>query len=243
MRWDPSFETECDRLVGDVCDAAGPRERRTRAWQALVGRIGPFVEAWSRKSPILRQAGLATADEARTVLVAVLERLAADDFANLRAYQARRPPPAGAADAIDTLARVCDDGEGTRFEAWLRTLTRYVERDQVRRRLGSGADHAKRSVTTEAEPLPTSGIAGERPPVTDALALAAVVSEVRAYMAAFPAEMRQALERWLDDAGFDEIATELALPDAGRARALVRAGQARLRERFRERVPALFGGA
>ena len=91
MRWDPSFETECDRLVGDVCDAAGPRERRTRAWQALVGRIGPFVEAWSRKSPILRQAGLAGLYAAPLALVRPDQ------------YVAWRGASADPADLIDTI--------------------------------------------------------------------------------------------------------------------------------------------
>jgi DNA-directed RNA polymerase specialized sigma24 family protein len=243
MRWDATFDAECDRLVAAVCDAGLAPDRRERAWQELMGRVGPHVEAWSRRSPILRQARLTGPDEARTVLVTVLERLADDDFANLRGYLARRPPPAGEGDLVDTIARVCDAaddaGGDTRLEAWLRTLTRYLERDHVRRRLGGGGGH-KRGVTTDAAPLPTSGIAGERPPVTDTLAMAKVVAEVRAYMATFPSTMRIALERWLDDTGFDDIARELALPDAGRARALVRAGQARLRERFRDRVPAMF---
>lgn len=245
MRWDAALEAACERFVEDVCNDTAARAVRERAWQALLGRIGPHVEAWSRRSPILRQARLDTPDDARAVLVAVFERLAADGFANLRLYRSRRPPPVGEGDVVDALARLGDGedaaaGDTTPLEAWLRTLTRYVERDHVRRRLGAGASHDKRGVTTDAAPLPTSGIAGERPPVTDTLAMAAVLAEVRAYIATFPDAMRQALERWLDDTGFDDIAAELALPDAARARALVRAAQARLRERFRERMPAMF---
>jgi hypothetical protein len=57
-----------------------------------------------------------------------------------------------------------------------------------------------------------------------------------------PESMRRAVELWMEDHGFDAIAEQLALPDAARARALVRAGHARLRDRFRDRLPALFGG-
>ncbi|MCA9677551.1 MAG: hypothetical protein H6708_21765 [Kofleriaceae bacterium] len=260
MRWDVATETACEALVAIVCDDGRAREAREQAWRELLARVAPAIESWSRRSPILRQAGLATPDDARAVLVAVLERLADDDFANLRRYLARRPPPPGQADAVDALARLVEDDGGrddpaaeeaadpmssTPLQAWLRTLVRYVERDQVRRRLGSGADRGKRSVTTDAAPFDTDAAAalGHRPPVTDALAIAAIVAEVRGYMATFPAPMREALELWLDETSFDEIAARLGLEDARRARALVRAGQARLRERFRDRMPAIFGEA
>ena len=250
MDWDLADEATCTRLVGEVCDDQAPRAARERAWHELLRRIGPVIEAWATRSPILRQARLANPDDARAVLTMALERLAADGFANLRRFQARRPAPAGDADQLDALGRLGDDeatddaraATATPLRAWLRTLTRYCERDQVRRRLGESEGHGKRGVTTDAAPLPTTGLPGARPPITDVLAMAALVAEVRAYMATFPDAMRAALERWLADADFDEIAAELALPDAARARALVRAGQARLRERFRERMPAMFGG-
>ncbi len=248
--WDATFDAACVCHVAALCDDAGSRAAREAAWHELLRRIGPEIEAWALRSPILRQARLTSADDARAVLVLVLERLSTDGFANLRLYQARRPAPVGAADEVDALARLRDDdelaaperfGAATPLRAWLRTLTRYVERDHARARLGTGEGRAKRGVTTDAAPLPTSGVAGERPPITDALTMAAVVAEVRAYMSTFPEAMRWALERWLADDDFDAIATALALPDAARARSLVRAGQARLRERFRDRMPAMFG--
>lgn len=253
MGWDLSFEADCVRHVTEVCDDAAPRAARERAWHKLLIAIGPTIEAWALRSPILRQARLTSPDDARAVLVMVLERLSADGFANLRLYLARRPAPAGVADEIDALARLGDRDDQpdpddaalgcTPLRAWLRTLTRYLERDHVRRRLGNNEARDKRGVTSDVAPLPTSGIAGERPPITDALTMAALVAEVRTYMATFPDAMRRALERWLADADFDEIAVELELADAARARALVRAGQARLRERFRDRMPAMFGDA
>jgi hypothetical protein len=52
--------------------------------------------------------------------------------------------------------------------------------------------------------------------------------------------MRTAVTMWLDDAEPAEIAKKLDLPDPAKAKALIRAGQARLRERFRGRSPVLF---
>jgi len=80
---------------------------------------------------------------------------------------------------------------------------------------------------------------GARPPMTDRLTMQKLVEEVQSYVATFPEDMRVALALWLDDLDHDEIAARLEL-DATRARALVRAGQARLRERFRGRSPLLF---
>ena len=247
--WDVTFDAACVCQVAVVCDDARSRTAREVAWHELLRRIGPEIETWAQRSPILRQARLTSTDDARAVLVLVLERLSTDGFANLRLYQSRRPVPAGDVDEVDALARLGDDDRAaadgcagaTPLRAWLRTLTRYVERDHARARLGAGERRDKRGVTTDAAPLPTSGVAGERPPITDALTMAAVVVEVRAYMDTFPEAMRRALERWLADDDFDAIAIALALPDAARARSLVRAGQARLRERFRDQMPAMFG--
>lgn len=52
-----------------------------------------------------------------------------------------------------------------------------------------------------------------------------------------PEAVRSALALWLDDLGFDEIARKLSLADADKARELVRAGQAQMREHFRGRAP------
>jgi hypothetical protein len=76
--------------------------------------------------------------------------------------------------------------------------------------------------------------------MTDRLTVARLVAEIEAHIATFPEDMQRAIALWLDDVPPADIAAELALPDVGRARALVRAGQARLRERFRGRSPLLF---
>ncbi|MCA9673638.1 MAG: hypothetical protein H6709_23460 [Kofleriaceae bacterium] len=245
--WTATFEDACRLLVERVCDRAADRGDRDRAWRDLLTRIGPRIEGWAATSPLLRQVGLAGEDEGRAVLVAVIERLAADDFANLRRFLEHRPAVAAATvDDLDRLARAAepDTAEDTRrtpLRAWLITLVKFAERDHVRARLGWG-EGDKRSVGTGADRLPTDGgDLGARPPVTDALTLARIAAELRAAMATFPAPMHDAIELWMTDVPFDEIATRLGLADAATARGLVRAGQARLRERFREQVPLLFG--
>src|SRR5262249_4723736 len=155
----------------------------------------------------------------------------------LKSFLARRPlARALAHDSADELARLshlCDepaeegtDEQGTPLRAWLITLLRYVERDHVRSRLGWGEGN-KRAVGTDAERLPSDGaLLGARPPITDALTVAKLAAEVQEAMTELPDGMRRALELWMDERGFVEIAAELALPDAARARALVRAAHA-----------------
>ena len=253
MDWDLAFEAECHGLVARVCDDQLPAKDRDRAWRGLLARIGPPIEAWAEKSRLLRRAGLGNPDDARAVLVAVLERLAAGDFENLRLYLARRPPaPSG--DDLDGLVRLADDRDedddepaptaanATPLRAWLITLLKFVERDHLRARLGWGSGN-KRDVNSNAARLGTDGHdLAARPPVTDALTAAKLLGEIRAVMATFPEAMRAAIELWMADEPFDRIAERLDLPDAAKARALVRAGHARLRERFRDQLPALVGG-
>lgn len=102
---------------------------------------------------------------------------------------------------------------------------------------------SKRDVGTDAQRLHDVSEQGERPPITDLVAVRRLIAEVQAYMSTFPVQMQEALQLWLEDHGFAEISTRLSLGDAAQARAIVRAGQARLRERFRGDWPALFGAA
>jgi hypothetical protein len=186
-------------------------------------------------------------------MVSVLERLAANDHANLRAFQKREARDAEETndkdelcEQLERLGRLEDDeppardGADAPAKAWLLRLVDYAARDHVRRRFGwgqAGDGPTKRDLHSDAMPLDTGAEVGVRPPMTDRLTVSKLVDEVRAYMASFPVAMQSALALWLDDRGFDEIAAELSLADAEKARALVRAGQARLRERFRGRAP------
>jgi DNA-directed RNA polymerase specialized sigma24 family protein len=248
--WDQAFDTELRALIGAVV-TAGDRS----AWRQIMLRIAPRLEAWARASRVLRRCRLASADDARTVMVDVLERLAADDHANLKRFVAHSPEPAG--DDDDLVAEVVrlgkldedepvprDESVGTPFRAWLLRLVDFTARDHVRRRLGwipaRPGEPTKRDLHTDAAPLDGSPEPAARPPMTDRLTMAKLVDEVRALLATFPVEMSAAVRLWLEDVDFADIATQLDLADAARARALVRSGQARLRERFRGRSPLLF---
>lgn len=325
-RWDPVFERGCQDLVAAI---AGSKDEpsRTRAWQALIARTGPFIEEWAASSAILRRCRLGGEDEARAILVAVLERMRQHDFHNLRSYLARQPAAApgdceeAAVEELARVARLCegddtgergDDARATPFRGWLLRLTHYAVRDHVRHRLGWGQtarlaygvepgrqpatdlagrlrgvdgialaiydepaamltveylsgsvrreaiqraieeagwtvvrDPAppptKRDVDTNAQRLDELPEPATRPPITDLLAVRRLITEVKAYMGTFPPPMCAALELWLEDHGFAEISSRLALGDADQARAIVRAGQARLRERFRGHWSSLFG--
>lgn len=329
-QWEPGDDRECHELVTAICGADGFASR-TRAWQTLITRVGPFIEDCATRSPLLRRCRLQGEDEPRTILVAVLERLRQHEFKNLRSYLARQVPrevtncETAVVDELARVARLVDDEEAhpvgrdslpTPFRGWLLQLTQYVIRDHVRHRLGWGktavveigveprdgshdagalvaaireldgivtadldvpctvltveylsgsvrataivhaideagwsvmrepaAPSSKRDLGTDAQRLHDVPEHGERPPITDLVAVRRLVADVQAYMATFPVQMREALELWLADHGFAEIAERLSLDDAERARAMVRAGQARLRERFRGNLPGLFGAA
>jgi hypothetical protein len=98
---------------------------------------------------------------------------------------------------------------------------------------------SKRDLVTGADRITAANEPSERPPITDALTLRRLLAEVAAFMETFPAPMREAVRMWLDDEPFEAIAAALGLDGAERGRALVRAGVARLRERFRAEWPIL----
>lgn len=248
--WDVAFETDAVALVERTVagDAA--------AWRDLLVAVAPRIEQWARGSRVLRRCRLDGEDDARAVMVDVLERLARDRHANLRAFLSRAaladPPDDLVADVVklgrleEELDPERDDTTSTPLRAWLLRLVDFAARDHVRHRLGWSADAdepTKRDLHTDAPRIDTGLEPAVRPPMTDRLTMAKLVAEVRALIDTFPADMQTALALWLDDASFAEIATRLLLPDAGRARALIRAGQARLRDRFRGRSPLLFNAA
>lgn len=256
--WTAAFEGEVSTLVQRLVDS---RDQQT--WRALMVKIAPRLEGWARGNRLLRRCRLAGDDDARAVMVAVLERLAANDYENLRAFLAHTEEPPPENDLVAEVIRLgkldADEGDvaevgavaplgvdldrGTPLRAWLLRLVDFTARDHVRRRLGWGArDGApnKRDLHSDAAPLDQHPELAARPPMTDRLTVSKLVAEVSEHIATFPVDMRTAVIMWLDDADPAEIATRLDLPDPGRAKALIRAGQARLRERFRGRSPVLF---
>ena len=322
MPWDVTVESEVHELVVVIC-GTGPAATRDAAWHALLTRISPAIERWAASNPALRRVGLTGEDEARTILVGVIDRIERGDFANLRSYLARQEPDLterADTDLVERLAKLADDGRreepaaegdlmiGTPLRGWLVTLTRFVSKEHILQRLGWRAvarwvavvDRApvpsllgelrelagvisveydaaacrlaiehrpaqlraaelerviarhgiaisvarqptKRDVASGADRLEVVPEVGERPPLSTLIGVRRALAEIRAHMEGFPLAMRQALDLWLDDTDFGEIATTLELASVADARALVRAGTARLRERFRGAWPELFG--
>ena len=133
------------------------------------------------------------------------------------------------------MSEPADDAEQTPFRAWLLTLVRFVVNDHVRSRLGwvSESGVTKRDLGSGADRLSSVPEPGGRPPITDWLTARQLLSEIDRATAAFPEPMRTALNLWVDDRTYGEIAAQLRLADAAAAEKLVRAAKARLRERFR----------
>jgi len=247
--WTADFERDVVALVERLAGTRDPA-----AWRALMVKLAPRIEGWARHNRLLRRCRLAGDDDARAVMVSVLERLAANDYQNLVAFLAHKDLPEPTNDLVSEVVRLgkldededrteADLEQGTPLRAWLLRLVDFTSRDHVRRRLGWGQREGapnKRDLTTDAAPLEDHPEAGARPPMTDRLTVQKLVAEVSAHIATFPVEMRTAVIMWLDDADPTEIARKLDLDGPARAKALIRAGQARLRERFRGRSPVLF---
>lgn len=231
--WDDTLERECQALVGAICDPSTERRERERSWRELMTRVAPHVEQWARTSPLLRRCRLDGEDDVRGVLIAVMTRLSQRDHENLHQFLARQP----SADPDD------DDAGATPLRGWLLGLVRFASKDHVKQRLGwsgpapetpvEGRQASKRDAGTDAARFDDLLESGARPPMTDLLTRRRLVEEVMAHAATFPPQMQGALQAWLRDASYDDIADELGLESADDARALVRAAQARLRDHLR----------
>jgi len=248
--WNHAFEQEAVSLVQRVVG------KDLAAWRTLMVRIAPRLEGWARHNKLLKRCRLSTDDDARAVMVAVLERLAANEYENLKSFLAHTEPAPPEDDLVAQVIRLSklddegseagrelDDDTGTPLRAWLLRLVDFTSRDHVRKRLGWGPRDGspnKRDLHSDAAPLEDSPEPAARPPMTDRLTVSKLVAEVTQTIDTFPADMASAVRLWLDDVDPQEIAKRLALADAGKAKALIRAGQARLRERFRGRSPVLF---
>ncbi|MBA3464643.1 MAG: hypothetical protein H0T46_32220 [Deltaproteobacteria bacterium] len=248
--WNHAFEQEAVTLVQRIVES-----RDTNAWRALMVKIAPRIEGWARGNRLLKRCRLSGDDDARAVMVTVLERLAANDYENLKQFIAHTEPAQPEDDlvaAVIRLGKLDDDGSepgepdadtGTALRAWLLRLVDFTSRDHVRKRLGWGSrdgEPNKRDLHSDAGTLDDHPEPAARPPMTDRLTVSKLVAEVSEHINTFPAEMRSAVVMWLDDVEPAEIAKKLALADPSKAKALIRAGQARLRERFRGRSPVLF---
>ena len=251
--WDAAFERECNTAVQRILDPVASESTRQESWRSLLLLIAPRIEDWGQRSRVLAHWRLFGPDEARTVMVATLGRLRAEDHENLRRYRGRQAHTEEGADPqLDAVARLtqidgdevpsppvaaepADDTEHTPFRAWLLTLVRFVVNDHVRTRLGwaSESGATKRDLGTGADRLSSVSEPAARPAITDWLTARQLLSEVDRATAAFPEPMRAALNLWVEDKSYGEIAAQLRLADPDAAEKLVRAAKARLRDRFR----------
>ena len=98
--WTAAFDAQLRALAEEVVRGSGPD--KLRAWQQLLQRTAPYVERWAASHRVLRAVRLTSEDEARAVLVRVVERLQRGQHENLRAFVSRSSTEArelrGAAD-------------------------------------------------------------------------------------------------------------------------------------------------
>jgi DNA-directed RNA polymerase specialized sigma24 family protein len=189
------------------------------AWQELWQAVEPRLYAVLRRPQVLGKLSQSV-DDCRNIIVEVMGRLRANDYARLGQF---------------VLAR--ERNPALPFMAWLIVVAKRVAIDYMRahefyidRRHVDGASSPGR--WREPEPLPSDSQApGERPPITNrgtALELVAFAGSD------LPAEQRSALEAWLQGSSFAEIAGS---GDVKEAENRVRAALRRLRRRFRTEAP------
>ncbi len=188
------------------------------AWWLLWDTLEPKLERiYSNPRNTGRMSG--DEDDVRNMLVALMEKLREDDSRRLKEY----------------LEKHRGDLDG--FEGWLVVVAKRVAIDYMRahhsyidRRREVNASTTGKWLVPDTLPS-DSQLVGHRPPVTSrgsALALLRYAYET------LPKEQMSALELWILNRPYDEIATELDMGSAADANRAVKAGLERLRRRFRE---------
>ena len=187
--------------------------------EELITRLEPLLIELLRRSRTLGPMRH-NVDDCRAVMTSVLERLSRDDYRGLRLF---RP--------------WAEAHPGKDFGDWIRIVTVNLARDHVSSRLGvaeradDGAPLNKRMLSTLASRLP--GVDDERLGFRPSMTQAQLARELLEYAAgALDPDQFRALRRWMDGAGFAELACELGLAGPRDADKLVRAALARLRRHF-----------
>jgi DNA-directed RNA polymerase specialized sigma24 family protein len=186
------------------------------AWQQLWQHVEPTLYATLRRPQVLGRLSRSE-DDCRNIVVEVMGRLRANQFARLGQYvEAHRLNPA------------------LPFVGWLVVVAKRVAIDYMRghetyvdRR--HQKDASSPGAWRDIRPLPSdSQLPGARPAVTGR----GTAREMYAFAGSeLPVEQRLALAAWLEGATFEEIA---AGGDSKEAEKLVRAALVRLRRRFRD---------
>ncbi|HKU38439.1 MAG TPA: hypothetical protein VJR89_09840 [Polyangiales bacterium] len=199
----------------------------TQAWSALQAQLDSMILRMARHHRDLRRKGLADReDDLAEVRTAALERLATNDFHNLRSF----------------VERSADAPQASSFESWVYGVVDFAVRDHLRKRFGRAP---KLTAAQTGRPQPSKrdlqSQAGrwDDEPDRNLLTAAGIttrltVAQILAFIAnAFTAEEVRAVQLYyVDGRSYEEIASELALPDAKQAEQLMRRLNARLRYRF-----------
>lgn len=199
-----------------MADAASGNEA---AWWLLWEQVEPKLER-ILSNPRVTGRISGNVDDVRNILVSVMEKLLDQDRRRLKSYLEKKSNKKGG------------------FPAWLAVVTKRVAIDYMRshedyvdRRRSRGEESAAGMWVIPNELPSDSQLFGHRPPVTDrgsALAL------LRYAYATLPENQMAALEMWILNKPYCDIATDLQMESAEVANKMVRAALERLRRRFRE---------
>lgn len=205
------------------------------AWRSLQTELCAAVEEMARCHDSLRARQLqGSSDEISEIRVATFERLARDNFRNLRRYQEQRDQRGEHAQSLDS---------------WLYGAVDYTVREHLRRRYGRaptiGTDPllsdatlpkpSKRAVNTLADRFDAGvheHVLAHTLGITAKLTAEAILGYIE--QAFTPDEARALRMYYLEDQAFDDIATALSLESPQAADKLIRKLNARLRYRFND---------
>lgn len=205
-------EAELTRLA--VAAAAGDDQ----AWRHLWETVEPRLLGLVRRPRFLGRLGLRE-DDCRNVVLAVMERLHADERRRLSLFAS-----AVAADPA------------RQFWPWLVVVAKRVGIDYMRnheRFIGPRGTPSDSRPAWGYDTTATDGkLGGQRPPMTNR-GTARQLLEIAAHALTEP--QRDALDLWLRGSNHDAIADALGLGERGEAERLVRAALQRLRRAVRAR--------
>lgn len=205
-----------DKEIEEVVKAAAGGNES--AWQQLLAELHPQLSRIVAQPRFLGKLG-GIEDDRLNIVLAVFERLKANQFARLGLYlEAHKTNPQ------------------LRFMSWLRVVAKRVGIDYLRahpeylRRHDANASRPGEWVDPKTLP-PASALVGDRQHVTTK----GTARELLRYAASeLPTTQRRAIEMWLQSESFDDIAKQLELKTSAEADKLVRAGLERLRRKFRD---------
>lgn len=167
VAWTVAVEHSATEQIAQLVAPATTPAERNRIWKQFLVLISPSLEAWSARHPLLRRCGLTGEDEPRAILLAVIHRLAAREFENLRRFRASVPPIRDDAEPLlEHLAQLAaldddDPSVGTPLRAWLLTLVGFAVKDHVRQRLGwRSTSRSELAITRGDKPSTTRVLAG-----------------------------------------------------------------------------------